>query len=206
MESYNSTLGSKIPSKGCFYKCVSLLRAEEFIKSRDYTIISNGGTQLYHKQKKCYREKNAKILSIQQQFENGKLGLKEFFEKAANLYEIDLDADTNEDEDEDEDVASEESVVDETDGNCDKCHINPKDTMFVPCLHLKFCSECVDALLENSAQECPECKEKVLERLHVFLWYYFEHLKLLNLKLSLIKFLLQSRFPRVSFSTLLNSF
>lgn len=178
MESYNSTLNSKISSKGCFYKFVELLRAEEFIKSRDYTIISKGGTQLYHNQKKCYKEKNEAILSIQDQFENGRLNIKQFFDKAADLYEDDLVDDTVDDDD--ENVASEDSVVDETDENCEKCHLNLKDTMFIPCLHLKFCSECVDTLLVNSAQQCPECNEKVSERLQVFFWYFFQHLKPLS--------------------------
>lgn len=166
MESYNSTLGSKISTKGCFYKFVELLRAEEFIKSRDYTIVSNGGTQLYHQQKKCYREKNEAILSIQQQFENGKVNLKEFFDKAADLYEEDLD----DNEEDDEDGTCEENVLEETDENCENCHLNVKDTMFLPCLHLKFCSECADTLLENSVQQCPVCNEKISERLQVFLW------------------------------------
>lgn len=173
MESYNSTLGSKISTKGCFYKFVELLRAEEFIKSRDYAIISNGGTQLYHKQKKCYREKNEAILSIQQQFENGKVTLEEFFEKAADLYEEDLD--DNDDEEDDEDVSSEENVLEKTDENCENCHLNMRDTMFLPCLHLKFCGKCVDSLLVNSDPQCPVCNGNISERLQVFLWYYFQH-------------------------------
>lgn len=186
MESYNSTLGSKIPSNGCFYKFVGLLRVEEFIKSRDYTIISNGGTQLYHKQKKCYREKNEAILSLQQQFENREVNLKDFFEKAADLYEEDLVV--NDDEDDDEDVTSEENVVEEMDENCENCHINLKDTMFMPCLHLKFCSECVATLFANSDQ-CPVCNETILERLPVFLWYYFQHLTELSGRLHSLNFI-----------------
>lgn len=120
-----------------------------------------------------------KILSIQQQFENGRLNIKQFFDKAADLYEDDLVVDTDDDDD-DEDVTSEDSVVDETDDNCEKCHLNLNDTMFIPCLHLKFCSDCVDTLLANSAEKCPECNEKVSERLQVFLWYYYQPLKPLS--------------------------
>lgn len=171
MESYNSTLNFKIPAKGCFYKFVSLLRAEEFIKSRDYNIIAKGGTQLYHKQKKSYRCKNEKILSMQQQFENGKINLKVFFEKAADLYEEDLNA-QDDDEDDVENVKNIES--DEYDENCEKCHLRLKDTLFQPCLHLKFCAECVEVLLgsDNSMNKsCPECNADVTGRIHVFLWY-----------------------------------
>lgn len=174
MESYNSTLGSKISSKGCFYKFVELLRVEEFIKSRDFAIISNGGTQLYHKQKKCYREKNEAVLSMQQSFENGTLSLKDFFNKAADLYEDDLD---NDDEEDDDELVSNEEI-NEICKNCPK--ENPKDTMFLPCLHLKFCAECADSHLTNSGQKCPVCDEEVTERLQVFLWYYFQHLALLS--------------------------
>lgn len=161
MESYNSTLNFKIPAKGCFYKFVSLLRVEEFIKSRDYAIIMNGGTQLYHKQKKSYRDKNEKILLIQKQFGKGKINLKEFFDKSADLYEDDFNQ-----EDDDEDPTNDENDV--LDENCEMCHLRLKDTMFQPCFHLKYCAECAESM-----QKCPECDNQITEHLRVFLWYFF---------------------------------
>lgn len=173
MESYNSTLNFKIPAKGCFYKFVSLLRVEEFIKSCEYGLIMNGGTQLYHIQKKSYRDKNEKIRSIQKQFENRKINLKEFFDKAADLYEDDFNQ-----EDEDGDTHCEDPTNDGDDvldENCEKCHLRLKDTMFQPCFHLKYCAECAQTLLDydESMQKCPECDVQVTGRLRVFLWYYF---------------------------------
>lgn len=166
MESYNSTLNFKIPAKGCFYKFVSLLRVEEFIKSREYAIIMNGGTQLYHKQKKSYRDKNEKILSIQKQFENGKINLKEFFDKSADLYEDDFNQeDDNGDTDDEDSTNHKNDVLYE---KCEMCHLRLKDTMFEPCFDLKYCAECAESM-----QKCPVCDVQVARRLHVFLWYYF---------------------------------
>lgn len=57
--------------------------------------------------------------------------------KAADLYEDDLNVDVDDDDDED---SNDENIVDDKDENCENCHLNLKDTMFEPCLHLKFCT------------------------------------------------------------------
>lgn len=178
MESYNSKLNSKIPPHGCFYKFVELLRSQEFIKSRDYNIIRNGGSQVYHPQRKEYREKNEKIFAIQDKFANGNLNIEQFFQKAADLYETDLDIEEDEETDDDEDSNDDEEIEDV--GNCEICHIRDKNTMLQPCNHMKFCKQCIQTLLEPQSNEqgtnitpvCPECNTMVTGHVYVFLWYF----------------------------------
>lgn len=39
---------------------------------------------------------------------------------------------------------------------CNSCHINPKDTVLLKCMHV-FCRNCIDIRLETRQRKCPNC-------------------------------------------------
>lgn len=68
LESYNSRLRRKLPTSGSFYKFIEFLRTEELVKSREYVMVDEGGTQVYAARKKTYVELDDFIKSHQLKF------------------------------------------------------------------------------------------------------------------------------------------
>ncbi|KAJ6642696.1 hypothetical protein Bhyg_07650, partial [Pseudolycoriella hygida] len=123
LESYNSNMKVRVP------------KSEELIKSNDYAKVFAGGTQVYAKRKKKYRDRDNFINTHQLKFEKGKMSVTEFFDKMGELEDCDVYI-----EDDDDDEI-------EMDPLCMLCITNNKTTMLEPCNHLKFCEECVNELM-----------------------------------------------------------
>lgn len=66
------------------------------------------------------------------------------------------------------------------DSTCVICLVCPKNTMLVPCNHLKFCDRCIDTLSEPRIDElgdeiipsCPICRVIYADVVHPYLWYF----------------------------------
>ncbi len=63
--------------------------------------------------------------------------------------------------------------------NCVVCLIRPKNTMLLPCAHLKFCRQCIEILSvqedeygEPMTPKCPVCRAVYTDVVEPFLWYY----------------------------------
>lgn len=71
-----------------------------------------------------------------------------------------------------------EPIPDSSDSKCVICLIGPKDTMLVPCNHMKFCGTCVEELsqprLDDDGFEiipkCPICRTIYEGVVHPFIW------------------------------------
>lgn len=64
---------------------------------------------------------------------------------------------------------------------CVVCLTRPKNTMLLPCNHIRFCAECVEILMEPREDDygmiiitkCPICRTVITGHTRVYLWYNF---------------------------------
>lgn len=152
LESYNSSITSKIPANGCFFKFVKALRKDEWTKSKDYAIAYDGGVQIYSTTRRKYEEKNKFIKNHQLKLENGTITVQQFMESMLKIDDDDTKLSDNS-ENTDDSTDDERAI-----GNlCMICVMNDKSVLLEPCNHLKFCKTCVDTLFNNTNPKCPEC-------------------------------------------------
>lgn len=155
-ESYNSDLNSKVQKHGCMYKFLEVIQREEFLKSREFHITKEGGTQMYPEQRSKFVEREVFITTVQTEFENGKLTLIEFFDKIINYTKLDeyIDGIVSDDDstssDEDNQLTFETELQELRDASlrqaCSICKTRPRDTFLKPCSHVNFCFQCIESL------------------------------------------------------------
>lgn len=167
VESYNSRIRSKIPPSGCFFSFVEFIQEEELLKSKDYKIIKEGGTQVYAPQRRKYKERDEFISSWQKKFESDqRVSVQDFFDAMDKLNESD------------DDTQSEHSSDDDNDDDttfCVVCKLNSRTTLLEPCNELKFCQICVNNLMVPQRSKgrivkptCPTCGTVVTGSKNVF--------------------------------------
>jgi Zinc finger, C3HC4 type (RING finger) len=146
----------KIQKHGCMYKFLEVINSEEFIKSREFNIITEGGTQMYPATRQKFVDRDIFIERVQTDFERQKITIKQFFEeiiKYTDLDTYDMDEAASEDDDEGdegEDVSEpddEQELLSTSERQqCKMCKIAQRDTLLKPCLHVHFCFKCIEKL------------------------------------------------------------
>lgn len=187
VEAYNGVLGRLIPKRGNFFKFVSVLRNEEFSKSRDFKIlIESGGTFGAKRSKKIYADKAKKIIEASALLQMGKITPLVFLNRMVFVknnictdlepYEDIFEDEHDLSEKEDDDVAVEngESVASDGPAKCIICDDLQANTALLPCRHLKCCNECVLKMQANSLAKglssfhCPYCRTVVEDTIQLF--------------------------------------
>lgn len=177
-------MGKKASTSGNFFKFVKLIQSEEFFKSNDLeTHIESldNGEPIRKKRKVVDELRQKKIDILTTKLENKDLSLHSFldlladaskddddlimFEKAQHDYESSTDEEDNE--------SASENDQQELVGKCIICLDRLSNILYLPCRHLKICTECnanceTVAASEHSVLKCAYCRAIVDDHMTIF--------------------------------------
>lgn len=183
VEAYNGVLGRFAEKNGHFFKFVRFIRNEEFFKSRHFSMMCESGGALSQKRRK--KSKAAKWKKTEEAWillEEGDLTVSEFLSRMVfkgNGVCADMIPEENIFE---EETLHEEESEDEyfdlpataNENDCAICKEKAANIVFIPCKHLKICSQCdiklmADAVSKGSQNyNCPCCRVTVQETIQVY--------------------------------------
>lgn len=196
LEAYNGVLGRQIQKKGNFFRFVETLREEEYEKSKKFEVlIESGGTVGAKRSTKYFETRSVKIAEATELLEKGKITPMLFLNRLAfQRNKVMDDMDPKESIFEEDDIAIDDGddgnveeipVPAEQDDNeedstvgqgtmCIICQVSAPNTAFLPCKHMKCCSECILKLQaqciasNNRKLKCPYCREFVEDTLTLY--------------------------------------
>lgn len=181
LEAYNGVLGKTIQSKGAFFKFVSAIRSEEFIKQRDLVqLIDSGGASSSNNRKRVTKDRYARIEEALELFTKNKLTLVLLINRLTcpankNVSKMDdfgeYPADDFSASSEDEEQEEEERRLISMPAHVPVCLICKDawpNVFQIPCGHVKLCKGCYDqlealAVADNDLPQCPECRSEITE-------------------------------------------
>lgn len=180
LETYNGKLGKILPKNGNFFNFVDQLLDEEHSLTVDFLSSLEGETwQMFEKPKLKFQRRNELIERLTLKFESDRLTLTDFIRQLtsinSNNTNIDLDAleELSEEENEDDDDDGSLNSNSENAMLCGVCFNNQRNTILMPCNHIKLCDECFTSIVETANHFkneilCPFCRHIVTKSAKVF--------------------------------------
>lgn len=134
------------------------------------------------RKKQEYINKNNNIISACKALEKGRITAALFLNRIVSVLEMNFDEIGETSDDNDFEEAINEEILnfngnssDDNKSLCVICQEKPPNVVFIPCKHLKTCSECIEQLINynnqnNAVQDllCPFCRKLVEQKIQVF--------------------------------------
>lgn len=183
LEGFNSQLGRRIPKKGNFFKFVNRLSMIEFVECRKMTqMIDSGGSVNPRRE----NPKDVLICDATVELKQLKISVLDFLKKVTysgseismDMAHFDIPAGYISEEEIDDDVngaVNDHQTNNEPQTNssgfsaedmfCIVCADQRANVLFLPCRHMKCCTDCSSKLAAENVNNfaCPYCKQLVLD-------------------------------------------